>query len=99
MQRQLGDSQIKQGKKSLEVFYEKFAEGLLANVVLKIQAQGQINRPANRLVGREQFIYRIPVTHARLEGKLQRSCCVYAEKSKRQTGKTEEVHYNVLQNM
>jgi hypothetical protein len=33
MQRQLGDSQIKQGKMSLEIFYEKVAEGLLANAV------------------------------------------------------------------
>jgi hypothetical protein len=40
---------------SLEIFYEKFAEGLLANAVRKIQAQGQTNRPAKRLVGREQF--------------------------------------------
>jgi hypothetical protein len=27
---------------SLEIFYEKVAEGLLANAVRKIQAQGQI---------------------------------------------------------
>jgi hypothetical protein len=33
MQRQLGDSQIKQGKKSLEIFNKKVAEGLLANAV------------------------------------------------------------------
>jgi hypothetical protein len=33
MQRQLGDSQIKQAKISLEIFYEKVAEGLLANAV------------------------------------------------------------------
>jgi hypothetical protein len=41
---------------SLEIFYEKFAEGVLANAVQKIQAQGQTNRPANRLVRGEQFI-------------------------------------------
>jgi hypothetical protein len=35
MQRQLGDSQIKQEKMSLEIFYEKVAEGLLANVTQK----------------------------------------------------------------
>jgi hypothetical protein len=28
MQRQLGDSQIKQGKNVTVIFYEKFAEGL-----------------------------------------------------------------------
>jgi hypothetical protein len=37
MQRQLGDSQIKQGKKSLKIFYEKVAEGLLASAAQKIQ--------------------------------------------------------------
>jgi hypothetical protein len=73
---------------SLEIFYEKFTEGLLANAIRKIQVQGKTNRPAKRLVGREQFIYRIPVTQARLEGKSQRSCRVCAEKSTRQTGKT-----------
>jgi hypothetical protein len=99
MQRQLGGSQIKQGKKSLEIFYEKFAEGLFANAVQKIQVQGQTNRPAKRLVEKEQFIYRIPVTQARLEGKSQHLCHVCAEKSKHQTGKTEEMHYNVLQTM
>jgi hypothetical protein len=73
---------------SLETFYEKFTEGLLANEILKIQAQGQTNRPANRLVEREQFIYRIPLTQARLEGKSQCSCRMCAEKSKHQMVKT-----------
>jgi hypothetical protein len=73
---------------SLEIFYEKFAEGLFANAGRKLQAQDQTNRPAKRLVEREQFVYRIPVTQARLEGKSQRSCRVYAEKCRRQTGKT-----------
>jgi hypothetical protein len=72
---------------SLKIFYEKFAKGLLANVVQTIQAQGQTNSPAKRL-GREQFIYRIPVTQTRLEGKSQRSYRVCSEKSKCQTGKT-----------
>jgi hypothetical protein len=30
-----------QGKKSLEILYKKVAEGLLANAIQKIQAQGQ----------------------------------------------------------
>jgi hypothetical protein len=56
--------------------YEKFK--------LKVRLTGQ----ANRLVGREQFVHRIPVTHATLEGKSQHSCRLCAEKSKLQTGKT-----------
>jgi hypothetical protein len=90
MQRQLGDSQIKQEKMSVEIFYEKVAKGLLANAVQKIQALGQANRPASRLVRREQFIYRIPVTHVRLEGESQCACsvCVCAERSKCHIGKT-----------
>jgi adenine-specific DNA methylase len=88
MQRQLGNSQINQEKKSLEIFYEKVAEGLVIDAVRKVQTQGQTNRPANRLVGREQFIHRIPVTHTTLEGKSQRSSRLCAEKSKIQTSKT-----------
>jgi hypothetical protein len=72
----------------VEIFYEKVAEGLLANVGTEIQAQGQTSSPAGRLIGRDHFLYRIPATHARLEGKSQRSCRVCAERSKRQTGKT-----------
>jgi hypothetical protein len=64
---------------SLEMFYEKVAEALVAKAVRKIQAQFQTNRPVSRLVGREQFIYRIPVTHARLERKFQ-CVCVCREK-------------------
>jgi hypothetical protein len=67
---------------SLEIFYEKVAESLLVNAVQKIQAQGPINRPASRLVWREQFIYRIRETHPRLEGKSQCVCMQH------QTGKT-----------
>jgi hypothetical protein len=100
MQKQLGNSKIKQEKMSLEIFYEKFAKGLLTNAVLKIQAQGQTNRPANILAGRERFIYRIPVTQARLEGKSQHSRRVCAEKSKAPNRKNcEEMHYNILQKM
>jgi hypothetical protein len=73
---------------SLEIFYEKVAEGLVIDAVRKVQAQGQTNRPANRLVGREQFIHRSPVTRATLEGKSQSSSRLCAEKNKLQTGKT-----------
>jgi hypothetical protein len=41
MQRKVGGSQISEKKMSLEILYEKVAEGLLANAVEKIQAQGQ----------------------------------------------------------
>ena len=43
---------------------------------------------AVQLAGRDHFLYRIPATHTRLEGKSQRSCRVCAERSKRQTGKS-----------
>jgi hypothetical protein len=42
MQRQVGGRQISKEKMSLEILYEKVAEGLLANAV------GQNNRPASR---------------------------------------------------
>jgi hypothetical protein len=41
MQRQVGGSQISKEKMSLEILYEKVAEGLPTNAVQKIQAQGQ----------------------------------------------------------
>jgi hypothetical protein len=41
MQRQVEGNQISKEKMSLEILYEKVAEGLLANAVQKIQAQGQ----------------------------------------------------------
>jgi hypothetical protein len=41
MQKQVGGSQISKEKMSLEILYKKVSEGLLANVVQKIQAQGQ----------------------------------------------------------
>ena len=73
---------------SLEIFYEKVAEGLLASAGMEIQAIGQTSNPAGRLVGTDHFLYRIPATHGKPEGKVQRSCRVCAEKGKRQTGKT-----------
>src|SRR5215510_16036205 len=88
-----------QKKMSLEIFYEKVAEGLLASAGTEIQAVGQTSSPAGRLVGTDHFLYRIPVTHGKPEGKSQRSCHVFAETGKRQTGKTDEIHYNVLQKM
>jgi hypothetical protein len=36
-----GGSQISKEKMSLEILYEKVTEGLLANVIQKIQAQSQ----------------------------------------------------------
>ena len=75
-------------KISLEMFYEKVAEGLLASAGMENGTQGDDNSTAGRLVGRDHFLYRIPATHARVEGTSQRSCRVCAEKSKRQTGKT-----------
>jgi hypothetical protein len=86
MQRQLGDSQIKQEKKSLEIFYENVAKGLLASPVRKFSSS-QTNRPAER----------IPVKHATLVGKSQCSHHISAERSKHQNQKNcEEMHYNVL---
>jgi len=84
---------------SLEIFYEKVAEGLPASARTEIEAVGQTSSPAGRLVGTGHFLYRIPATHAKPEGKSQRSCRVCAEKGKRQTGKTDKIHYNVLQKM
>jgi hypothetical protein len=46
VQRQPGDSQIKQGKMSLEIFYEKFTEGLAhlsgREIELKVRLTGQL---------------------------------------------------------
>ena len=75
-------------KMSLEIFYEKVAEGLLAIAGTELQVQGQTSSPAGRLLGRDHFLYRIPATHAKMEGTSQRSCRACAEKSKHQTGKT-----------
>jgi hypothetical protein len=73
---------------SQEIFYEKVAEGLLSNAGTEIQVQGQTSSPAGILVGRDHFLYRIPATHAKVEGASQRSCHGCAERSKRHTGKT-----------
>jgi hypothetical protein len=70
------------------MFYEKVAEGLLASAGTENGTPGDDNSTAGRLVGRDHFLYRIPSTHARMEGTSQRSCHVIAEKSKHQTGKT-----------
>jgi hypothetical protein len=40
---------------SLEIFYEKIAEGFLASACTKIQVQGQSSSPAGGLVGRDHF--------------------------------------------
>ena len=84
---------------SLEIFYEKVAEGLLASAGAEIEVHGQTNSPAGRLVGRDHFLYRIPATHAKAEGTSQCSYRVCAERSRRQTGKTKEMHHNVLPKM
>jgi hypothetical protein len=65
---------------SLEIFYEKVAEVLLASDGMEIQVQGQTSSPVGRLVGRDHSIYSIPATHAKLEGKSQLSFLVSAEK-------------------
>jgi hypothetical protein len=72
-------------KMSLEICYEKFAEGLLASACTEIQVQGQSSWQTGREI---PFLYRVRTTHAKLEGKSQRSCCVCAERSKRQTRKS-----------
>jgi hypothetical protein len=68
--------------------YEKVAEGLLASAGTENGTQGDHNSTAGRLVGRDHFLYRIPATHARVEGTSQHSCRLCAEKSKCQSGKT-----------
>jgi hypothetical protein len=60
------------------IFYEKFADGLLASAGTEIQVEGQTSIPAGRLVGRDHFLYKIPATHAKVEGTSQRSCRVCA---------------------
>jgi maltodextrin utilization protein YvdJ len=75
-------------KMLVEMFYEKVAEGLIASAGMDIQQQGQTSSQAGRLVGTGHFVYRIPATHAKPEGKTQRTCGVCSETGKRQTGKT-----------
>jgi len=83
-------------KMSLEIFYGKVAEGLLASAGTEIHAVGQTSSPAGRLVGTDHFLYRIPVTHCKLDGKSQSSCRVSAERDRENCG---EIRYNVLQKM
>jgi hypothetical protein len=64
-----------------KIFYKKVTEGLLATARTEIQAHCQTHSPAGRIIGRENFLYRIPVTHAKLEGKSQHSCYVCAERN------------------
>jgi hypothetical protein len=73
---------------SLEIFYDKVADGLLTSAIMEIQVQGQTSSPAGRVVGRDHFVYRIPATHAKLEGKSQCSCDMSAERNMCQTEKT-----------
>jgi hypothetical protein len=75
-------------KMSLDIFHEKVAEGLLTSAGTEIQVQGQISSPAGRLVRRDHSRDRVPVTHAKLEGKSQHSCRVSADRGKHQIGKT-----------
>jgi hypothetical protein len=84
---------------SLENFYKKFTEGLLASVDMVIQVQGQTNNPAGRLVGRDHSTYSIPVTHAKLEGKSQLSFLVSAEKQVPYQKNCEAMHHNVVPKM
>jgi len=77
-------------KMSLKIFYKKVAEGLLASAGTEIQVQGQTSSPAGRHVGRDHFLYRIPATHAQVEGTSQCSFHTCAERSKCQTGKAVE---------
>jgi hypothetical protein len=51
---------------SLEIFYEKVAEGLLTSADTGIQVQGQTSSPGGRLIGRDHSLYRIQATHAKL---------------------------------
>jgi hypothetical protein len=57
------------------------AGGLLTGATMEMQVQVPTSSPAGRLVGRDLlcvcvYIYRIPATHAKLEGTPQCSCCV-----------------------
>jgi len=84
---------------SLEIFYEKVAEGLLASACTKIQVQGQSSSPDGRLVERDHFLSGIPATHAKMEGKSQHLCHVCGEKQAPDWEKCEKMHYHVLPKM
>jgi hypothetical protein len=81
---------------SLEIFYEKVTKGLLASADTEIQALGQTSSPAGHLVGTDHFLYRIPVTHAKPEGKTQR---LGRKKQAPDRENCDKIHYNVLQKM
>ena len=81
---------------SLEISYEKFAEGLLASAGTDKQVQGQTSSPASRLVGRDHFLYRIPLTHGGNFSALSRVC---REKQVPDWENCKEMHYNVLPKM
>jgi hypothetical protein len=85
--------------RSLEIFYEKVAEVLLASDGTEIQVQGQTSSPAGRLVGTDHSVYSIPATYAKLEGKSQLSFLVSAEKQVPDWENCEDMHYNVLLKM
>jgi len=70
----------------LEICYEKVTEGLLASAGIEILCQNC--SPDGRLKGSDHFVYRIPATHAVMEGRSQCSCHVCAGRNKCQTGKT-----------
>jgi hypothetical protein len=83
-------------KMSLEILYEKVAKGLLASADTEIQVPGQTSSPAGCLVGTDHFLYRIPLTHAKPEGKTQCSC---RNRQASDRENCDKIHYNVLQKM
>jgi hypothetical protein len=64
-------------KMSLEIFYKKVTVGLFASADMEIQALAQTSSSDGRLVGTNHFLYGIPVTQAKPEGKTQHSCRKY----------------------
>jgi hypothetical protein len=58
----------------------------------------QVQGPAGRLVGRDDSIYSIPATHAKLAGKSQCSFLVSAEEAPGQES-SEDMYCNVLPKM
>ena len=47
---------------------------MLASAGTEMQVQGQTGSPADRLAGRDHFLYRIPATHAKVKGTSQHLC-------------------------
>ena len=80
--------QNKQEKNFAGNFLCQVAIGLLASAGTTFQVHYQTSSPASRLIGRNHYLYRIPVTHAKLEGKSWHSCLMYAERCKHQARKT-----------